>query len=535
MYKRLLADFSSGINLACAPLQLGLDATKTQWSSGLNVEIFSQKGVCRQNGNTLLTKNPDNKAITSVFTFTPHDSTISQRVLYSTSDGCFYEYNTVSSTHACLKSGLTADKPCIYTEFLDGVAVSNGADEPFFYKIVSGVGTIKETNTVAKDGESKIIADAMCAYKSRLWLASGDTIYYSALGTYDDWQTVYDAGYISNFHCNSAKITALMPYKDYIAVYKADETFLLSGFSPEDFSILPFANKGAAGPNAVVTANNRQFFFSGGLFCLEQTGLLAQITLGSEASLNIKPVLNGTAAILKTFTDSSNNNYKAGGNLDRSKLYKLHAVPYERKNQIWFYIPTQNNQYINNIWIFDWINNAWTFRALPQPVLCAANKGDDIICGTADGRILIEDLGPTFDSEPIQFEWKSPFLTLGNPNSYKIIDDFHLLISDTHDNNFIFSTFRDYDTLEAQDRENIVVSNSQNLLWGSETLDDGAFVWADETEPLENAQLWAIPCETSQKTEVSGSCLAVQFCIEGYLPEHNFALLALQYKEITPD
>ena len=536
MYKRLLCDFSSGINLACAPLQLGLDAQKTAWASGLNVEIFSQKGVCRQNGNILLTQNPDSKPINSIFTFVPDDPVLSQRILYSTSDGCFYEFDTRTKVHTCLKNDLSPDKPCIYTKYIGGVMVANSAEEPFFYVIENGSGAIKQTNTKAKDGTSPIIAQAMCAYKSRLWLADGDTIYYSALGTYNDWETSYDAGYISNFHCDSAPIKAMTPYKDYIAVFKSDQTYLLSGSSYEDFAITPFANKGASSQNAVVTADNKEFFFSNALFCLEQTGLLAQITLGSEVSLNIKPVLNGSASFLKTFTAQDNNTYKAGGNLDLARLSALCAVAYERKNQVWFYIPTQNNPYINNIWIFDWINRAWTFRALPQPVLCATNKADDIICATADGKILLEDIGPTFNGEPIQFEWKSPFLTLGNPNTHKIIADFHLLISDSCDNNFIFSTFRDYDTLEAQDQETINVSNSYNLLWGSDTEDDDVFLWPDEEEnATDHVQTWAIPCETSQGTEVSGSCLAVQFCIEGYLPQHNFALLALQYKEITPD
>ena len=538
MYKKLLSDFSPGVNLSITSLELGLDRSNTPWASGINVELYSQKGVCRQSGNTLLTTNPADKEINSLFYFNPETAEFNKKILYSTTDGCFYEYDLTTNTHTCLKNDLTSGKPCIYTRYLDGVAVANGADEPFFYHITgqNAAPALESTDTVAKDGESKIIARALCSYKGRLWLSDGDTIYYSALGTYDDWQTAYDAGFIANFHCDSAPVTALLPYKDYIAIYKSAQTYLLTGSSHEDFAIVPFTDKGACSQNAVVTANNRQFFFSKALLCLEQTGLLAQITLGQEASLNIKPVLNGTSASLKTVT-AGGETFHIGAPLDKSRLNMLHAVVCEPKNQLRFFVPTENNPYINNIWIYDWVNSAWSLRALPQPVLCAANYEDNIIIGTKDGKILVEDHGQTFDGEPIFFEWKSPFLTLGNPNSRKIIDDFYLLISDNVDNNFIFSTYRDYDTLDSQDHENILVSNLINLIWGSDSSDGGNFLWADDNSGENEiyTQRWAVPSETAQKTNVSGSCISVQFCIEGNQPEHNFALLGLEYKEITAD
>lgn len=541
----MLSDFSAGVNLACAPLQLGLDSSRTPWAEGLNVEIFSTKGVCRQNGNSLITtvsKNGSGCAITSLFTFTPAANASRRRILYTTSDGRFCEYNTETGAHSVLKSDLKPDVKCLYCEFLSGVAVCNGVDEPFYYKCdPDGVSAeICSMNTVAKDGESPIIATALCAYKSRLWLASGDTIYFSALGTFNDWETVNDAGFISNFHCDAAPVKALKPYKDYIAIYKRDSVYLLSGSSPDDFAITPFADKGAASQNAVVTAANKQFFFSDALFTLEQTGILAQISLGSEASLNIKPALNGSSANLKTLKDSDGKAFASGGALDKNRLDEVHALPYEPKNQLWFFVPTLNNDYINNIWIYDWLHNAWTLRSLPQPTLCAASYGENIITATQDGRILLEDSSMTFDGVPIVFEWKSPFLTLGNPNSRKLLDEFYFLISDTTDNNFIFRAYKDYDTLDAQDYEEIRVDNLQNLIWASDLHEGPQFCWANENQD-ENApdtiygSRWATPCDTAQKAEVSGSCLAVQFCISGSRPEHNFALLALEYKEITPD
>lgn len=539
MYKKILSDFSAGVNYALAPLQLGLDSSKTYWANGLNVEIFSRKGVCRQNGNQLLTTTPQNVGITSIYTFTPAANQVAKKILYTTIDGKFYEFDVQTSTHKQL-STVAPERACIFAAFLGGVAVCDGVNPPFFYKgDKNGLGgTICDMKTVQKNGVDPIVPTAMCAYKSRLWLAEGDTLYFSALGMFDDWETPDDAGYISNFHCDNSPVTALMTYKDYLAVYKKAQTYLLSGDSTDTFAILPFADKGATSPNAVVTADNRQFFFADALFCLEQTGILAQITLGTEASLNIKPVLNNDSSNLTTLKDNDNNTFQVGGALDKLRLDKIHVLAYEPKNQLWFYIPTQNNPHLNNIWIFDYLNKAWCLRGLPQPVSCAANYGEQIVSATSDGRILFEDSGNSFDNTPIQFEWKSPFLTLGNPNSRKIIDDFYLLISDTVDNNFDFRAYKDYDTLDAQDHEQISVSNSQNLVWAHENSQGNWVCWADDDSVSGSyalAQRWAIPCETAQKIDVSLSSLAVQFCISGSHLDQNFALLALEYKEITVD
>ena len=347
----------------------------------------------------------------------------------------------------------------------------------------------------------------------------------------------------------------MKPYKDYIAIYKPRETYLLSGNSPSDFAITPFADKGACAHNAVVSAYNKQFFFSGALFSLEQSGILAQITLGNEASLAIKPVFYGDTTNLKWLKcavglDRLNGNGQEGGDgeffpvaapLDFSALSRSTLLYYEPKNQLWLYVPTKNNPYLNNIWIYDLQHNAWCLRGLPQKVTCAANYGEKIISATADGAILLEDSGATFDGAPIEFQWKSPFLTLGAPNTRKSIGECYFLISDTVDNNFDFCTFKDYDTLDSQDYESINVNNSANMLWAGADSEGENFCWVVEPTPDDETGLkthparWAVPCEIAQKIDISLSCSSAQFCVYGSSAEQNFAILALECREILEE
>lgn len=108
--------------------------------------------------------------------------------------------------------------------------------------------------------------------KGRLWVASGSTLYYSALGKYNDFSTEDDAGYINNFFTNTDSITALKTYKDYLAIYKKDSVALYYlGQAMMIFKITPFADKGTSA-NSVVTVNNKQYFVNQGIFSMEQAG-----------------------------------------------------------------------------------------------------------------------------------------------------------------------------------------------------------------------------------------------------------------------
>ena len=97
-----------------------------------------------------------------------------------------------------------------------------------------------------------------------------------------------DAGYINEFHTDTGSITALHQYKDYLAIYKRNSVYLLSGTNPSDFAITLFADKGAINSSSILNVSNKQYFLSNGIFALEQVGELNQIQLGSEISLNIK-------------------------------------------------------------------------------------------------------------------------------------------------------------------------------------------------------------------------------------------------------
>lgn len=52
----------------------------------------------------------------------------------------------------------------------------------------------------------RVKGEVLTVYRSRVWVASGSTIYYSALGSYTDFTTEDDAGYISDFHTDTSEL-----------------------------------------------------------------------------------------------------------------------------------------------------------------------------------------------------------------------------------------------------------------------------------------------------------------------------------------
>ncbi len=498
--KSFFYNLAGGLNSAATKTALGLDVDKVYWSDAKNVEIYKNRGITRQSGNIKIFEMAAKSPIVGLFAY-QYDG--EELIFFNCENENIYCYNVASEALKLIYTGFSAAKEPTYVRFLTGVAVSNGVNNPvyFDYKVHQ---TAVSCGTIAANG-TPLVGNAMASYKSRLWLASGGTLYFSALGRYNDWTSADDAGYISNFLADIDEITALKEYKDYLAIYKKDATFLLSGTSPEDFAIQRFADKGAISQAMVENANNKQYFFDGAVFSLEQVGILSQISVGDEASFPVKSM----------FEEYNPNSRHKGA-----------AIHNQLKNQVWFFFPAQDGVYLNNILIYDYSNKAWLKRVLPQEITCAACSGGKIYLADSQGAIYQDDTGSTFAGEPIDFYWKSPFFVLGEPNERKYIDEFYLLLDDSKDNSFRFSTYKDNDDSAVDDLYDIEALDNEALIWDSD-----ATFWADDSIGFN----WGKLGEGVYKAEITQSNYSVRIAIEGDKDYQNFCLTGLEFKEIYYD
>lgn len=494
-------NLSGGINQALTKTELGLETKKIYWTDAENVEIFQNRGIIRQNGNILAFDFGEK--ITGLAEISAYDT---KKLIITTVSGKIYAHDTSNNNTVQINKTLTGIKP-VFQSFLNGILIMTEND-PLFY--IKNNSTYDVVNCNLKDLNNQYITDAsITVYKGRVWAAKDATIYYSALGTYNNFTLANDAGYINEFHTDTGYITALKPYKDYLAIYKKDSVYLLTGTNPDDFTIIPFANKGAVNSSSVVNVDNKQYFLNNGIYALEQVGELNQIQLGSEISLKIK------------------NEFELFNNIQNT--ISLH---YEKRNQIWYFFPYKDNQYFHTVWINDYINKAWYKRVIPQDITAACVFNNLIYTADKDGKIYIEDYGTSFNGEPIKFFWKSPFLSVTSPHHRKIIDEFYFLIDTEYDNNFDFFVYKDYDSQYPDDEDKIFSIHQNHLVWTSSNVAEMYSLWAgDEGDGL----IWPINSDTMEKAEISDSNYSVQICISGNELTNSCAIIGLQFKEIYND
>lgn len=501
-------NLAGGINQSASKTQLGLDTKKLYWTDSKNVEILQNSGIVRQNGNTLLLTLAAQEKIIGLHTL--KDGT-ANNILIATAAGHLYIYGDKSQTLTLLNKTIDGSARMKFVDFLDGVICSSKKDALFY--INNDPGYLVEDCNLLDENDVAVKSDVVCVYKGRVWVGSGAAIYYSALGKYNDFSTTGDAGYINNFHTDTNDVTALNTYKDYLAIYKENSVFLLSGSSEEDFKITLFADKGTASSSGVITVNNRQYFINQGVFSLEQAGLLSQIQLGEEITLKIKPEFN---------------------NFDKNRFSEIIVLHYGAKNQIWFFIPYKNEEYFHTIWIYNYILDVWFKRVLPQNITSACMYDGNIITADSTGKVFMEDFGSTFNGTSINFLWKSPFLASGDSNVKKTVEEFYFILDESYDNNFDFSVYKNFDDTYKDDEDQIYSFNSANLIWGSDTyLKDLNFIWSDDENNV--SSLWAVGSNSVYKADISESNYSVQLCVEGTLAEQNVAIIALEFKEILLD
>lgn len=499
-------NLSGGINQSLTKTELGSDTKKIYWTDSENVEILQNRGIVKQNGNTLFIELPEQEAVTGLFEMRSGNLL---KLVITTVSGKIYIYNYQSANFQKLEKVLNGTSP-VFANFLDGVLISSKSDSLFYIKN-NDSNEVVECNLKDESGEP-VFSDVVSVYNGRVWVASGAVMYYSALGTYDDFSTAGDAGYIRNFHTNTDAITALKPYKDYLAIYKKSEVYLLTGMSEEDFTILPFANKGVYSSRSIVNVENKQYFLNSGIFALEQAGELNQIQLGSQISQNISEEFE---------------------NFNKVRMSEAIALHYENRSQVWYFFPYIDDNYFHIIWINDYENKSWYKRVVPQNITSACLFNDYIITADDTGKIYREDYGSTFDGVPIPFCWKSPFLSLGSIHHRKLIDEFYFILDESYDNNFNFSVYKDYDSEYSDDAEKIFSSHFEHLIWADDSTSDKLPChWAKDDEDI---PVWPVNRDTLEKAEISESNYAIQLCVSGETREESCAIIGLQFREIYND
>src|SRR5574344_952323 len=190
-------NLSGGINQSLTKTELGLNTKKLYWTDAENIEIYKNRGIIRQKGNTLFVELPVAEEITAMIEISKKNTS---KLLITTISGKIYVYDDKNNIITLLPKTLTG-KNVKFANFLDGLLIMTESDGLFYVK---NNDTYDIVDCNLKDSSNETVVDGIITvYAGRVWVAKESTIYYSALGTYDNFTLENDAGYIRDFYTHT--------------------------------------------------------------------------------------------------------------------------------------------------------------------------------------------------------------------------------------------------------------------------------------------------------------------------------------------
>ena len=408
------------------------------FSNGLDDLVFYQKGR-----HTLLagevTTTADSTAVTGTNT----------QFELEVSVGDYIEITGIEGTYRVEE--VTDDTNLVLSE-----AVPTTVSGATFY-----LSEISECNATLVNSDDPgvsvpIRGTALQFFKGRLWVGSGSTVYYSQLGQYNKWDIKYEAGGIGDFYNDTSKVLGLGLFGDYMLIHKERFTYILSGGNdPNDWSLSPYASITCESQQSWVVTNAKYFIFSRsnmGIYPLTQRTVFNDKYVGQEISVKIRDIFN---------------------ELRLSDLDKVFAVAHPSKRWMLMYMPFASVLGSSKCVIFDFQTNSWLIRKLPQEVTIAFTVDNKVYIGTAEGKVLLEFYGKTFDGEFLDAYWKSPWFALGDDSYYKTFNEFCIQVAEEDNNSFYLRGYRDK---QSGYTERYITNNFRDvnsLIWDGVTPIDG--------------------------------------------------------------
>lgn len=282
-------------------------------------------------------------------------------------------------------------------------------------------------------------------WKGRLWVASGNILRYSVMGNIKDFSTsdievITSAGFIEF----AKNITAVTEYLTSLAVFFKDSSLLVEDNYP--FITTKESVGGCCGFEALIFHGTELYFYDDtkkGLFSFRQV-ILGDKTLGENIAIEIQDELL---------------------NIDGSRTneIKLISVCLSDRNEIWFYIPTTDNDF-STILIYDYLRQEWIKRKCQK---INTIKIIDSKIFSAGKKIYSEYSGKDFDGEFIQNFYTCTNFNLGSNTSLKVLYlQPRICVDMPFSNNFYVKYVKNFNVFKKPKIKFIKSKWKNYLVWG---------------------------------------------------------------------
>lgn len=303
---------------------------------------------------------------------------------------------------------------------------------------------------------------ALQYYNGRLWVGTDNGLFYSQVGLPDGWDIKYDAGVIYSIYNDSSEIKALGLYSDYMMVHKEFNTYILNcDGEATTIEVKPYSNISCDSQQSWIVSNVKYFVFSRefmDIYPLTQRTVFSDKYIGEPITVKVRDVFES---------------------LRLADLDKVFCVALPRKRWMIFYMPMVDQLGSSYALIWDWQTKSFLVRKLPQEVTCAFNFDSNVYVCTADGRVLKEFTGLTFDGEYLEAYYKSPLFDWADGYTQSF-SEFAIEIAEDFNNRFYIRTYKDGS------------SPFEDRVLSSDTLAGNALVWdgIEGQDLLNNDTVW---------------------------------------------
>ena len=489
-------NLTGGLNTSCGLGTINQSTNRTESPEMVNVEYYKLSGLQTMAGNTQFGSTLDSK-VTLGYEYILQDESY---MIVCTSNGGVYEYDKLSTDFKLIYQFPTPTTRHSISSFNYGIIISNGVDDLVYYRknrkdlltgevsttegssIVTGTGTtfkkelkvgdriqigdnlyyvdeITDDTNLTIEGTAKAtvansdfyLSDiskcnailvnsddpnisipirglALTTYRGRIWVGDREgRLFYSEVGNYHGWDIHYDAGAFDSFFEDNTDFVALGLWAEYLVAHKRERTYLVNASSDltSNWEVKQYSEYTCDSQQSFVVANNGYYVFSreaGGIYPMLSRSLYSVLYQAKESSIKVHDSFD----IINT-----------------AKFDEIYSVYHPSKKYIMFYIPMLNGIGSNECYILDIQTNSWLHRKVPQEVTCAFQFKDQVYIGTAQGKVLKEFSGRTFDGEKINFSWKSPWFTWGGGTYWTTTREARFKISEEGASKFHVRTLRD--------------------------------------------------------------------------------------------
>lgn len=489
-------NLTGGLNTVQGIGTINQSNKRTESPDMKNVEYYKLGGLKSMEGNTQFANTLPSQ-ISLGFEYVYGNN---KYMVVTTVDGTLYIYDKISNTFKEIFKFKTPTSRHSICTFNNGIVVSNGVDDLLFYQYgrhnllsgtvttstgnnsVTGTSTefttelsvgdyieinsvkykvieitsdtelrieptpteavsdsnyylsdISELNAVYKNSDDPNISKpirglALQSYQGRIFVGGNDGIlYYSEVGLIHGWDLKYGAGAIPSFYDDNSDFTAFGIWDKYLIICKRERSYILDGTDADttNWTVSPYSDFTCDSQQSWLVANNSFLVYTrtgGGIYPLLQRTIYNVNYQGNDLSVKIRDSFE--------YVNTAKFNY----------IFPVYAP---KKKYIMFYIPMLMGVGSNYCFIFDIQSKTWLLRVVPQDVTVAFRYNNEIYIGTSDGKVLKEFSSLTFDGQPIEWYWKSPWFSYGEGSNHLSTREFRINIAEESTNRFHIRNRRD--------------------------------------------------------------------------------------------